>query len=149
ACNIAAWTRQAGNKAAGDRIGHPCKDNWQRARGLLQCRYHKAIVAEEQIWIERDQFRRDCPRPPNIDRGPAHVHAKIASFVPSQVLKYLPKRSEMGLPFHIRFVPADHHADAPHPPVLLRPRRQRTGGSAAEEGNELATPHCVDPHSTT
>jgi hypothetical protein len=33
------------------------------------------------------------------------------------------------------------HADAPHPLVLLRPRRERPRGCrAAEQRNELATP---------
>jgi hypothetical protein len=35
------------------------------------------------------------------------------------------------------------HANAPHPSWLLRARRQRPRGSAAEQRDELATPHSI------
>src|SRR5206468_595561 len=60
----------------------------------------------------------------------------------------LQERSDASLSFHIGCIRAHEHADAPHPLVLLRTRRERPGSRAAEPRDELAASH-LRAHSIT
>src|SRR5258705_13877918 len=55
----------------------------------------------------------------------------------------LQERSDASLSFHIGCIRAHEHADAPHPLVLLRTRRERPGSRAAEQRDELPALHSV------
>jgi hypothetical protein len=52
----------------------------------------------------------------------------------------LHERREAGLTFRIARGQRMEHADAPNPVGLLRTRRQRPCGRAADERDELASP---------
>src|SRR5262245_52696378 len=56
----------------------------------------------------------------------------------------LQERSDASLSFHIGCIRAHEHADAPHPLVLLRSRRERPRGCrAADQHNEVAPLHSI------
>src|SRR2546427_9934580 len=55
----------------------------------------------------------------------------------------LQERSDASLSFHIGCIRAHEHADAPHPLVLLRARRQRPRSRAAEKRDERAPLHSI------
>src|SRR5262249_21767714 len=75
---------------------------------------------------------------------------QVAALAPSQLAERLCERGEPGLPLGIVRGDIREHADAPRAFDLLRARRQRPGGrrAAAEERDELATPH-LRGHSMT
>jgi hypothetical protein len=73
---------------------------------------------------------------------PAIVEADVVALSPTKLLESGSKRLEQRLKFRVAFRSRHQHADAPHPPVLLRPHRarpkQRGRRCAAEEGEEVA-----------
>jgi hypothetical protein len=55
----------------------------------------------------------------------------------------LQERSDASLSFHIGCIRAHEHADAPHPLVLLRTRRERPRHRTAEQRYERAPVHSI------
>src|SRR5262249_49524186 len=78
-----------------------------------------------------------------IARRPAIISAKVASFYPPQVLQALPESREPGAPLRIGVgvAPSHHGGKPPHAVALLRVRRERPRGRAAEERDERASFH--------
>jgi hypothetical protein len=61
---------------------------------------------------------------------------------PAQFLQPAQERRDAGSAFRIVRGGAHKHPDAPHP-LLLRARRERPCGRAAEKRDEPATPHSI------
>src|SRR5262249_38395393 len=78
----------------------------------------------------------------NVARGPVIVRLDVASFRPTQALQRLAERRNARLCLRIALGKAHQHADPPHPAGLLRLRRNRPRGRAAEKRDELAPFHC-------
>ena len=73
----------------------------------------------------------------DIRARPAHIEVDIAALDPAEVGEPLPKCLKPRLRLRVDLGIGHQHADAPHPPVLLRPGRQRRSRChAAEEGDE-------------
>src|SRR5262245_32300531 len=81
----------------------------------------------------------------NVDtaRGPADVKARIAAVGPAQFRQPLDESGELSPPPRIALVRTQEHADAPHPLGLLRARRERPRGRAAEKRDERAALHSI------
>src|SRR5262249_33712009 len=90
---------------------------------------------------ERDQFRREFAYAIGITRAPAIVDLHIPADCPAQLLQPLMESREARLSFRIIGGEIHEHADAPHPLALLRIRRERPRGRAAEQRDELAPFH--------
>src|SRR2546430_17529788 len=76
----------------------------------------------------------------DASRSPTIVDLKIVAFRPAKLLKPLPESSHPQLSFGITFAGRHQHAEAPDA-VTLRARRQGPRRRAAEQRDELATPH--------
>ena len=76
-------------------------------------------------------------------RAPADVNADIAAVGPARLRQRLCERQEAGLSCRIVRSHVHEHADPPHPPALLRARRERPSGCAAESQEELAALHSI------
>src|SRR5262245_36603667 len=61
----------------------------------------------------------------------------------------LQERSEAGLPYRIVGECRQEHADAPYPLALLRVRHERPYRRAADQRDELASPHVCSPQPRT
>src|SRR6516165_2430441 len=78
-----------------------------------------------------------------IDRGPAGLNAHVLPDAPTRLLQPLQERPEAGLPYRIVRGCGQEHADPPHALALLRARRERPRGRAAEQCDELALVHSI------
>src|SRR5262249_31637276 len=67
----------------------------------------------------------------------------IAADGPAALLESIPKPCGAELTFRIILGVEHQHADAPHAVALLRPPRERPRGRAAEQCDELASPHSI------
>src|SRR5215475_13955707 len=67
----------------------------------------------------------------------------VAAFLPAEAFKPLPKCCEPLLPYGAASRAMHQHADPSHPLGLLRPRRERPRGRAAEQRDELAAFHSI------
>src|SRR5262245_9414953 len=75
--------------------------------------------------------------------GPAGIDPQVAALAPSQLAERLCERGEPGLPLGIVRGDIREHANAPHSLDLLRARRERPRGRAADERDELAPSHSI------
>src|SRR5262249_4097575 len=102
-------------------------------------------MGQDDVWRERDQFRRVFAHAVSIAAAPAVIDADVLANGPTQLLETLRKRCEAGLGFRIVCRDTHQHANVPHPPLLpvcrKRPRRR-----AAEQRDELATFHLTEMH---
>src|SRR5262249_40825534 len=83
------------------------------------------------------------PNQLHVVRCPALVELDVHAFRPSQSLQLLLQRLDAGLHLRIARAVGHQHADAPHSLWLLRARRERPRGRAAEKRDELATLHSI------
>src|SRR5262249_43886450 len=75
--------------------------------------------------------------------SPQRVSPHIAATTPTQLLQRLLERRDSGLAFSIIRSPVHKHANPPHTLRLLRARRERPRGRAAEEHDEVAAVHSM------
>jgi hypothetical protein len=76
-----------------------------------------------------------------IASGIAMFDVNIAILYPSERLKSLPKRSDAGLHLGIMLGKCVQKHDPPHSLRLLRVRRERPRGRAADQRDEIAPSH--------
>src|SRR5262249_33717005 len=113
------------------------------AARLLQRQHAHGAARQDDVWRRRDQFRRVCALADDISPAPANVDTRIAADSPSRFLQPLQKRRKARLPFRIVRGAIHEHTDAPHALGLLRPRRERPCGRAAEQRDERAAIHSM------
>ncbi len=77
----------------------------------------------------------------HVAAPPAQIDAKIAPDAPTELLQALLERRDISLRFRLFGGGIHQNPDAPYP--LLRTRRQRPGGCAAEKRDELAPFHSI------
>src|SRR5262245_14040780 len=130
---VAARSRLARNEAGADRVGGDRKHNGHRAGRLQQRPHGRGPVGQNDVRSKRGQFRRVSANIAFIGRSPASVDPHIAADAPAQLLQPLQERPDAGLKFHIVRSGGQDYADEPHPLGLLRARRKRARGRAAEQ----------------
>src|SRR5262245_14446497 len=74
-----------------------------------------------------------------ISGGPTNLDLRIAAVCPTQLLQCLPERRNASLAFGIVCGYGHKNTDPPHPITLLRARRDRPRGRAAEQRDEFAS----------
>jgi hypothetical protein len=90
------------------------------------------------VGLQAHQLLRERWYPIDVIAVPPKVHPHVAAIGPAQARKRLRERRNESLRQRIVFVERHEHADAPHPPALLRPRRERPCCRAAERSDEFA-----------
>ncbi len=148
---VAARPRQGRDEASTDRIRCLREDDRYGSGRLQQQRHDLAASGQDDIWCEREQFRRVSANALGIARGPASVDLHVAAVDPAQLLQPLQECGEAGLPFHIVRGERHEHADAPHAVRWLRARRERPCRSrcAAEQRYERAPFHSITSSART
>jgi hypothetical protein len=112
----------------------------------LERRHAQATTGQDDVWRERDQFRRVFASRVGIACAPAILDPHVAAVAPAQLLQALLERRDTGLRFGIAHGQIHEHRDAPHSLRLLRGRRQGPRGRrAAEQRYEFAAFHCRVP----
>src|SRR5262249_48369584 len=141
--DVAARSRQAIDEASADRIRRLREYDRHAARRLQQRRYDRAASSQDDVWRQRDQFRRIFAKAVGIAGPPARVNLQVAALGPAQLLQALQERRNAGLTLWI--VGHGHeHGDPPHSLALLRARCKRPRGSrTAEQRDELAPSHSI------
>src|SRR5262249_55304165 len=107
----------------------------------LQCRHARAGRGQDDVRRKRDQFCRVFAAVGGI-RGPTIVDPRVAAGGPSELFQALKESRWTGFSFPIVPRPRPWQPQGP-PPLLLRARRERPRGSAAEQRDELAPPHSI------
>src|SRR5262249_15006626 len=78
-----------------------------------------------------------------IAPAPACIDPKVAAFAPAQFLQPSHKHRDLDASLRIALGNLNEHADAPGRTRLLRPRRERPRGRAAEQRDGLAPFHSI------
>src|SRR5215469_12811314 len=139
---VAAWPRQAVDEAGSNWIGNKHEYDRQRARGLEQRLRPTGAIGEDHVGRERNQLGRDLATNVGAAGGPAVHHPHVAAIDPAQFLGPVQKSGETRKRFRIVRSDRHQHPDAAHP-ALLRPRRERPRGHAAEQRYERAALHSI------
>ena len=139
--DVAAWTRQARDETAADRIGNHRKNDWDGAC-LLQ---HPAVVemiAKNKVGLQRYEFLREpLRRTPHLTRS-GECRSGCCGPPSTRASESLPERRDPGLCFLVALGIPHQHADPPHPVGLLRARSERPiRRRATEKRDELASLH--------
>ena len=82
--------------AAADRIGDLHEHDWHGARRLLERRHGRAARAQDDVWRERDQFRRIRANALDIGPAPAKVDPDVAAINLTQFLQPLREGCKPG-----------------------------------------------------
>src|SRR5262249_44011795 len=69
------------------------------------------------------------------------LNMDVEAFQPSEPLERLPECCDPALDGRVGFHAVHQHPDTPHPLALLRARRERPCGRAAEQRDEIAALH--------
>src|SRR5262249_42242026 len=129
------------DQAGADRIAYGREHDRQSAADMLQRHYGQGAAGQDDVRREGDQFRsRFCALVGTVV-APAGVDPHIAANTPAHFLQALVERRKSIVAFWIIHGAVHKHADPPHPLGLLRARRERPRGCAAEQRDELAAPH--------
>src|SRR5262245_39516486 len=94
---------------------------------------------QNDIWRQRDQFRSVFAIVFRIGCGKAMINSHIVAVAPAQLLQPLLECRKAFLVLLIVQGRGREHADPPHRPALLRPRRPRPRRRAAEQRDERAS----------
>src|SRR5262249_27953688 len=140
---IATRPRQAGEQTAADWIGHLHEYDWDCAGRFAHGIEYRLAVDEYDVRRASHQVCYIALDPIDVVGGPTVVDPDVTAFRPADLLQLLPERGNAGLPLRIVLGERDPHADPSHPLWLLRTRRERPCRSAAEQRDELATPHSI------
>src|SRR5262245_27687176 len=139
---VASRSRWARDQAGGDRIAHLCEYDRQGAGSVLQRHHGRLIAGENSIRPHPHEFDSEASQALVIPAWPALLDVDIATFDPPEILQAPAERRHAELAFGVLLrQPRNQHADAVHLLALLRARRERPRGRAAEECDEFAPSH--------
>src|SRR5262249_30692537 len=126
-----------------DRIGDDREHDRNGAGRLPQSRYCGAGKSHDDVRPQRDQFAREFVNVVGIACRPAVIDPHVVTVGPAQLPQSLQKRRNASLAYRMVFGERHKHADASDLCWLLRARRERPGGRAAEQRDELAAFHSI------
>src|SRR5262249_7135087 len=106
-------------------------------------RYGRTGIGQDDVRRERDQLGRIFAHGVGLAVAPAIVETNVLPDGPTRSLQGLRESGHAGLPLGIVRGERREHADASHPPALLRAPRARGGRGRAEERYELAPSHSI------
>ena len=98
-------------------------------------------TCKNDVWSKRDELCRIGAQSIAITGRPTIVDSDVAAIDPTQFLQARPERRNVCLPSGVALGESHQYADAPHTLArLLRVRRERPRGRAAEQRDERAAP---------
>ena len=104
-----------------------------------------AGIGEDDVRRERDQFGCVFAHGLGLAVAPAIVDADVLPDGPTQLLQALREGRQATVSFRVVRGEWRENADAAHPLALLRARRERPCGRAAEKRDELPPSHRLTP----
>src|SRR5262249_2807165 len=139
------WPRQTVDIAGAHRVDHSHKHDRHGAGRLYRGCRGGAGSAKNDVRRECDQFFGVSTTAVEIRSAPAVIDSHVVTDGPSQLRQRLHECSDAGLCFLVVCDLGHEHADPPHALAsLLRPHRERPRGRrAAEQRDELASPHSI------
>src|SRR5215471_1737344 len=140
---------QAIDDTGADRISDGREHDGRSAADMLQRRHGEGAAGQDDVRRERDQFCGIFCAPVRVILAPAGVNPYIAANTPAQFLQALVKGRKSVLAFWIVRSPVHEHANPPQTFRLLRARRERPCGRAAEQRDEIAAPHSTTSSAAT
>src|ERR1035437_5297801 len=139
--HVSAWPRHARNVTHANGIADHYEYDRHGLRLLPECDQIRRATAHNRIRLGRNEFRRIFPYQVALTACPTVLDLDVLSFKPSEPLKAIAKRLRARV---VPWRPSSQHADAPHPPELLRPHRERPcRRRAADKCDELTAPHSI------
>ena len=99
---IAAWARQADNKACSNWIGHVHKYDWDFAGLPEQCTGNLGRMCEDYLWLKCNQLLGKL-RHLSAGRRKANLDAEIATFGPAKFFHFIFKSYQTLLCFGVVF----------------------------------------------
>jgi hypothetical protein len=125
ACDVAAWARKATNVPGTNRVDGLSEYDGHSAARASRCFDRLSPSRQDEIRRQCNQFRRISVESLGSTSSPANLEPDVASLAPPQLLESLPKCRNVRLRFRILRARIHENADAPHPILLLRARRDR------------------------
>src|SRR6516225_10431035 len=141
---VAARPREAIDESAADRVGHIHEHNRHGARCLQQWPQGCGARCQNDVWRQGCQFRRVLANGVGQAFAPSIINPEVAALGPTQLLQRLHQHRVAHL--HIRIIrvgAGSEYTDTSHGLALLRPRRERPRGRAAEQSDKLAPLHSI------
>src|SRR5262249_32152931 len=114
-----------------------------RGQPQQRCQAHDPR-SQNELWRERDEFRRPFARIVGIGGAVSNIQPHVAPLDPARLLQPLPKGRAALVCLGIVSRLVHKHADPSHALALLRARRERPHGSrAAKQRDELTPFHSI------
>src|SRR5215470_7475215 len=134
---LATKPMPSGSESAGKMMGmvRVCSSNAAVLRVVLETM--RSGCSDELLRKAPDRVRIGGCCPANVDPG-------VAAFCPPELLESVPERCDQSLPRTTLI--AHQHPNQPHPLWLLRARRDRPRGHAANERDHLAPSELMKLH---
>jgi len=135
---VAAGARQARNQPAADRVRDGGEHERDRAGVLLHDPRCFGAVRQDDVRVEAHQVRCSGVGGGVVSARQPLFEVQIAIFTPAEPRKSTAQGGEIPLRHRVAFRQPHEHADPPHALALLRVRRERPHGRAAEQRDELS-----------
>ena len=144
--DVAAWTCQARDESAADRIGYARKHNRYRVGLRLQRGSGGSSTGENHFRVQADQFLRKHLHALDVASAPAIVDMDVVTLDPTQLIEPLAERRIPSLYLHIGLGECSKRTNPPHTLGLLSVRSERPSDRpAAEKCDEFAPSHLPPP----
>src|SRR5262245_5799186 len=101
------------------------------------------MIDKDDVRLHSDEFAGIEAGAIGIAASPTKLHPHVTAVAPSQLLQPLLQGSDATLPLGVVLGEEGEHADPARLVRLLRARRERPRGCAAEQRDELAALHSI------
>src|SRR5262245_20869620 len=138
---IAIGPREAGDKAAPDGIDDLHEHDRDSSSHALDRGQRKGALRQDHIRLRCGEFRRVAAYMIEISGAPTYIDSKPGPVLPAKLVEPVQECRNVALPLPIILGETHQNANPQAAPGLLRNRRDRPSGRAAEQRDELAAPH--------
>src|SRR6266446_7207016 len=151
--NVTTGVCEARDEALSERIATDHEYDWYDAGLISNCFQTQRGVSDNHVGRKADKFRGIGPRTRRVSATPSKVDMDVTPLTPAELSQSFRECTDAYWRFWIILTWGHEDADASHPLRLLRARRERPRGRAAEQRDELAPPntkcHLIPPAGRT